>query len=153
MDDFLDEYVAVHGIFFSGPPWEEMGISFVLLPKNGGFDGEDYNRLKMTIDEQDFLEVCEPTLAQRLRDADGPLLVGGASYNLDGVVIGKLKMIDGRKRMTDLLCVILQRGADPSVYIRNSIYVINFQEHTPPLPWHGRTLATEIVPLLQLFPQ
>jgi len=152
-DSFVGEHVGVHGILFFGSPWTDQGFRFVLLPKTGGFDGVNQDYKQMTLNPDAVLEVREPTLRERLQAGDVPILTGGASYNIDAILIGRIEFSQTtRKFITDLSCAIFQRASNPELYIRQEICVVNFEEHLPPLPWHGQTVWPEVVPQLQLFP-
>jgi len=153
LDQFIDEYVGIHGILYLGQRWTDEGFQFVLLPKQGGLDGETPPVIETTTHPNEILEIREPALATRLCAADVPRLTGPTAYYLDAILIGRIQVDrEHKKILTDLLCAIFQRAADSELCLRQEISVINFEEHLPPLPWHGQTVWPEVVPQLQLFP-
>lgn len=148
--EIIGELVAVHGVLYYGISFDE---GFVCLPKVGPFDGTGHDFTKGPPDPSEVLLVDEPLLYERLKAANFEFGVGGAAVNNDAVIFGMITSIGGRVRIADLLLAVVQRAANPEVYMRHWVYVINFGDgRMPKLPYAGRSWPDEFVPSVEVFP-
>lgn len=136
--ELADQIVAIHGILLHGEgcrPGE-----FMLLPKDGPFDGVGPIPMPEALERSSCLLVEEPGIEKRLGSSGwtGPFL-----WRTDAIVIGRLRrgpFGEYRAKICDLWLIILQTWLDnlsmgpPTHEMR----VVMFPgDRLPPLPWIG----------------
>src|SRR5215207_113154 len=151
---FAGRYAAVHGILYYGDDGPESSRQFLLLPKEGHFDGVIPAPLEFP-DPSRILVVQDPKLLDRFYGTI-PNAFGGYWYKFDAIVIGRLmRQADSPCPVciTDLFLIVLQRG-DPATRGRDArrLIVVGFPERpVPPDSWQAPRSRLSTAPALQLF--
>lgn len=150
--DLDNQLVGVHGVLYYGEGCEEN--EFVLLSKNGPFDGNDPLTAIHTVDRNKCLLIDEPNLEARLGKSGA---CGLFRWKHDAIVVGQIRRVPGSKhpvRIHKLLLIVLQSWDDFGGVGRpyHSLRLVAFPRHLPSLPWSGFKGDRHVAPILLVDP-
>jgi hypothetical protein len=149
--DLDGQYVGVHGIVFYGDGCAD--DEFLLLPKEGPFDGVGPIPMPDVLDRSRCLLIEERDLDNRL---GGSSVVGAFRYKHDAIVVGQIRRWPGTDhpvRIGNLWLIVMQHWLDlgygpPSRDFR----VIAFSGPLPALPWRGFQGERHVSPIVRVDP-
>lgn len=150
--DLNNQHIAVHGIIYYGEGCEK--DEFLLLPKEGPFDGVGPIPVPESLDRDKCLLIVEPDLYDRL---GGSSACGAFLFKDDAVLIGQIRRHPGSNhpvRIGDLWLIVMQRWTDEGLgWTNHSLRVITFpQNRLPPLPWTGFQGERDAYPVIRVSP-
>ena len=148
-----NQYVAVPGIIYYGEGCEEG--EYLLLPKEGPFDGVGPIPMPESLDRAKCLLIEEPNLDDRL---GGSSVCGAFLFKEDSILVGRIRRHPGSDhpvRIGDLWLVVMQGWADEGLgWTSHNLRVITFpQDRLPPLPWNGFQGERHAYPVIRVYPQ
>lgn len=147
-----NQHVAVHGIIYYGEGCEK--DEYLLLPKEGPFDGVGPIPVPESLDRSKCLLIEEPNLYDKL---GGSSVAGAFRFKDDAVLIGAIRRQPGSGhpvRIGDLWLIVMQRWTDEGLgWTNHSFRVITFpHDRFPPLPWSGFQGERDAYPVIRVYP-
>jgi hypothetical protein len=137
--DFDGQHAAIHGILFYGEGCET--DEFLLLPKDGTFDGVGPIPMPTKLDRSRCLLIEERNLDAKL---GGSSVAGLYRFKNDAIVIGEIRrqpLSSHPVRIGDLWLILMQDWLDMGFgagSAHHELRVISFpQRRLPVLPWNG----------------
>ena len=149
--DLDGQCVGVHGILFHGDGCATN--EFLLLPKNGPFDGVGPIPMPDVLDREQCLLIDEQDLDHRL---GGSSVAGLYRYKYDAIVVGQIRRMPGTDhpvRIGNLWLILMQDWEDfGHGHPYHDLRVVNFPAPLPALPWSGFQGERYASPVIRLDP-
>jgi hypothetical protein len=144
------QHMPVHGLLFYGEGCEKN--EFLLLPKEGSFDGVGPIPMPKSLDRSKCILIEEPDLDTKL---GGSSASGLYRYKNDAIVIGQVRrQVDSVHpvRVSELWLILMQDWLEmPRGSAFHEVRVIAFPQHLPSnLPWKG--VDSKEMSVLELHP-
>lgn len=151
--DLDRHFIAVHGLLYCGSGY--MPGEFILLPKEGPFDGSVLPMSELCISRNAGILIHESNLHDKL---GGSSAVGSFVYYEDAIVLGEIIHSPAPNNIVsicNLWLIIMQRwGSLSSDWNHHAMKIVIFPENRlPKLPWSGFQGEDDAHPRVEFIPQ